>query len=143
MEVPDLGPYADMDWPERQKEHAAMITLLDADVGRLLDLLDERGIADNTLVLFTSDNGPHQEGGNDPYFNDSNGPLRGIKRDLYEGGIRVPLIAAGRPAASPPGETSAHVGAFWDFFPTFVELAGGSVARRPGRHLDGPRFAGQ
>ena len=123
MEVPDLGIYADMDWPEPQKGHAAMISRMDTDVGRLLDRLDEHGIAENTLVLFTSDNGPHREGGNDPDFNDSNGPLRGIKRDLYEGGIRVPLIVrwTGRVAA---GSTSDHVSAFWDYFPTFAELAG-------------------
>ncbi len=123
MEVPDLGPYADQDWPERQKQHAAMITRLDEGVGRLLRKLGEKGIAENTLVLFTSDNGPHREGGNDPDFNDSNGPLRGIKRDLYEGGIRVPLIAVW-PGTTPAGATSDHVGAFWDFFPTFAALAG-------------------
>ena len=123
MEVPDLGIYADKDWPESQKGHAAMISLLDADIGRLLDKLAESGAADNTLVLFTSDNGPHREGGFDPDFNDSNGPLRGIKRDLYEGGIRVPLIARW-PGRTPAGSTSDHVGAFWDLFPTFAELAG-------------------
>ncbi len=124
MEVPSLGQYAEMDWPERQKQHAAMISLLDRDVGRLLDLLAEHGMADNTLVLFTSDNGPHREGGNDPDFNDSNGPLRGIKRDLYEGGIRVPLIARWPAGGTPSGATTDHVGAFWDFLPTFAELSG-------------------
>ncbi len=123
MEVPDYGIYADKDWPEPQKGHAAMITLLDTDIGRLLDKLDEIGVAQNTLVLFTSDNGPHREGGNDPDFNDSNGPLRGIKRDLYEGGIRVPLIARW-PGRTPAGGSSAYIGAFWDFLPTFAELAG-------------------
>ena len=122
MEIPDLGIYADRDWPEQQKGHAAMISLLDKDVGRLLDKLDELGVAENTLVLFTSDNGPHREGGNDPDFNDSNGPLRGIKRDLYEGGIRVPLIARW-PGHVPAGSTSSYAGAFWDFLPTFAELA--------------------
>lgn len=124
MEVPDLGPYADMDWPERQKQHASMITRLDGDTGKLLDLLESKGMADNTLVLFTSDNGPHREGGNDPDFNDSNGPLRGIKRDLYEGGVRVPLIARWPAGGTPKGETTDFVGAFWDFFPTFAELSG-------------------
>ena len=124
MEVPSVGQYADLDWPERQKQHAAMISVLDEDVGELLDLLEEKGIADNTLVLFTSDNGPHREGGNDPDFNDSNGPLRGIKRDLYEGGIRVPLIARWPAGGTPAGETTDHIGAFWDFFPTFAELSG-------------------
>ena len=75
MEVPDLGQYASTDWPPQQKAHAAMISRLDADVGRLLDLLKKLGLDDNTLVFFSSDNGPHREGGNDPDFNDSNGPL--------------------------------------------------------------------
>ncbi|RPH77065.1 MAG: hypothetical protein EHM80_13300, partial [Nitrospiraceae bacterium] len=81
------------------------------------------GLADNTLVLFTSDNGPHREGGFDPQFNDSNGPLRGIKRDLYEGGIRVPLLARW-PGKLSAGSTNSHVGAFWDFLATFADLAG-------------------
>ena len=126
MEVPDLGPYADKDWPERQKQHAAMISRLDAGIGRLLRKLGEKGVAENTLVLFTSDNGPHREGGNDPDFNDSNGPLRGIKRDLYEGGIRVPLIAVW-PGHTPAGQTSGYVGAFWDFLPTFAEASGATA----------------
>ncbi|HYW80367.1 MAG TPA: sulfatase-like hydrolase/transferase, partial [Thermoguttaceae bacterium] len=123
MEVPSLGQYADLDWPEPQKGHAAMISLLDADVGRLLAKLKELGIDDNTLVLFTSDNGPHREGGNDPMFNDSNGPLRGIKRDLYDGGIRVPMIARW-PGKIAPGTTTDLISAFWDFLPTACELAG-------------------
>jgi len=123
MEVPDLGQYADTDWPEPQKGHAAMISRLDSDIGRILGRLEEYGIAENTLVMFTSDNGPHREGGNDPDFNDSNGPLRGIKRDLYEGGIRVPLIARW-PGKIPAGSVSDHVSAFWDYLPTFAELAG-------------------
>src|SRR5690606_20136451 len=93
MEVPDLGAFAAEDWPEPQKRLAAMIARLDRDVGRILDALVQHGIAERTLVLFTSDNGPHREGGNDPDFQDSNGPLRGIKRSLHEGGIRVPLLA--------------------------------------------------
>ena len=70
-----------------------MITRMDRDIGRLVDLLRARGIERRTLVLFISDNGPHQEGGADPVFFKSSGGLRGIKRDLYEGGIRVPMIA--------------------------------------------------
>ncbi|MFP4058835.1 MAG: arylsulfatase, partial [Candidatus Brocadiia bacterium] len=93
MEIPDYGPYKDKDWPEAQKGHAAMISRLDADVGRILDRLRDLGLAEHTLVLFSSDNGPHREGGARPQFFDSNGPLRGIKRDLYEGGIRVPTLA--------------------------------------------------
>ena len=128
MEVPDLGWYRDLDWPPAQKAHAAMISRLDRDVGRLLDLLRELGLDERTLVFFTSDNGPHREGGNNPDFNDSNGPFRGIKRDLYEGGIRVPFIARW-PGRVPAGRVSGQLTAFWDFLPTAAELAG--VARPP------------
>jgi arylsulfatase A-like enzyme len=123
MEVPDLGVYGGKNWPARQKQHAAMISRLDANVGRLMRTLGQKGVAENTLLLFTSDNGPHGEGGNDPELNDSNGPLRGIKRDLYEGGIRVPLIAVW-PGHTPAGQTSDYAGAFWDLLPTFAEMAG-------------------
>lgn len=123
MEVPDYGPYADEDWPEPSKGLAAMISRMDADVGRVMDRLQEHGIAENTLVLITSDNGPHAEGGNDPHYFDSNGPLRGIKRDLYEGGIRVPTIAwwPGRVEA---GSETDYAGYFPDLLPTFADLAG-------------------
>ena len=128
MEVPDQGIYRDKDWPENKKNMAAMVTRMDADVGRLLALLEELGIDDNTLVLFTSDNGPHKEGGNDPEWFDSNGPLRGIKRDLYEGGIRVPML--GRwPGRIKPGTTTDHISAFWDFLPTAAEVAGAKVPK--------------
>ncbi|MBM4024790.1 MAG: arylsulfatase [Planctomycetes bacterium] len=135
MEVPDYGIYADRDWPEPQKGHAAMITRLDSGIGRLLQKLKDLGLDENTLVFFTSDNGPHREGGADPDFFDSNGPLRGIKRDLYEGGIRVPLLARwpGRIAA---GAVTDHISAFWDFLPTCAELAGaGPMANTDGISL--------
>lgn len=102
---------------------AGMMTLLDEQVGQILDLLDELGIADNTLVMLTSDNGPHKEGGHDPDFFDSNGALKGYKRDLYEGGVRAPLLARW-PGTIKPGTTSDHVSAHWDMLPTFCELAG-------------------
>jgi arylsulfatase A-like enzyme len=123
MEVPDFGDYAGEDWPAPQKGHAAMISRMDAGVGRILDRLDERAIARDTVVFFSSDNGPHKEGGAEVEFFDSNGPLRGLKRDLYDGGIRVPMIVRwpGRVAA---GSVSIHTGAFWDFLPTAAELAG-------------------
>ena len=123
MEVPDYGIYKDRDWPEPQKGHAAMVSRLDRDLGRIMETLRKSGIDKKTLVLFTSDNGPHREGGANPEFFDSNGPLRGSKRDLYEGGIRVPLIARW-PGKIRPGTTSHHVSAFWDFLPMFAELAG-------------------
>ncbi|MFW6162325.1 MAG: arylsulfatase [Planctomycetota bacterium] len=123
MEVPDLGPYADKDWPAAQKGTAAMITRMDRDVGRLLALLDKLGIDDQTIVFFTSDNGPHREGGNNPDFFNSNGPLRGIKRDLYEGGIRVPMLVRW-PGKVPAGRTCDEPWAFWDVLPTCCDLAG-------------------
>jgi uncharacterized sulfatase len=132
MEIPDYGIYKDKDWPDPQKGHAAMISRLDADVGIILDRLRNHGIAENTLVLFSSDNGPHHEGGARPEFFDSNGPLRGIKRDLYEGGIRVPLIAW-MPGTIRPGTTSGHPSAFWDFLPTVC----GFVGATPPKSIDG------
>ena len=123
MPVPTDEPYSDEDWPQPQKNHAAMITQLDADMGRMLAKLEELGIAGNTLVIFTSDNGPHAEGGADPDFFQSGGPLRGIKRDLYEGGIRVPAIAWW-PGTITPGQVNHHMWAFEDFLPTCTDLAG-------------------
>lgn len=101
---------------------AAMISLLDEQVGEIRKKLEELGIADNTIIIFTSDNGPHEEGGADPEFFNSNANFRGMKRDLYEGGIRVPLIAYW-PGKIKPGQTSHHISAFWDFLPTVVEIA--------------------
>ena len=113
--------------PDAKATFAAMVTTLDYDVGRIMDELDALGIADNTLVIFTSDNGPASEHGAVAEYFDGSGPLRGIKRDMYEGGIRVPLIASW-PAQIAAGtvDESSHV-AFWDFLPTFAELAGVEV----------------
>jgi len=122
MEVPDLGEYAAMDWPDPQKGHAAMVTRLDSYVGRIMDLLKELGLDDRTIVFFTSDNGPHKEGGNDPNFNDSNGPLRGIKRDLYDGGVRVPFVARW-PGVIRAGQVSDQLVWFADVLPTAADLA--------------------
>ena len=123
MEVPSLGDYAELDWPEPQKGHAAMISLLDADIGRLLARLKELGLDEKTIVFFSSDNGPHKEGGADPKFFDSSGPLRGYKRSLHEGGIRVPMLVRW-PDHVPAGTTSDLPCAFWDFLPTAAELVG-------------------
>ena len=127
MEVPSVGDYQQMDWPEPEKGFAAMVTRLDGDVGRLVDLLHRLGIAERTYLIFTSDNGPHQEGGHSPTFFDSNGPLRGLKRDLYDGGIRVPMIAW-CPSRIAAGSVSEHISGFQDFLPTACEIAGVAVS---------------
>lgn len=102
---------------------AGMMTLLDEQVGQILQVLNELGLDENTLVMLTSDNGPHQEGGHDPEFFNSNGLLKGHKRDLYEGGVRAPLLARW-PGTIKPGSESSHISAHWDMLPTFCELAG-------------------
>ncbi len=122
-EVPDYGIYADKDWPKQDKGQAAMITRMDTDIGRLLDLLNELGLAENTLVIFTSDNGPHNEAGHNPKRFNPSGPLTGMKRSLTEGGIRVPAIAWW-PGTVRPGGVSDHLGYFGDFFATACELSG-------------------
>jgi arylsulfatase A len=112
--------------PHPKAAFAAMITRMDSDIGSLVDLLKARGIDRRTLVLFTSDNGPHREGGADPVFFRSAGDLRGIKRDLYEGGIRVPMIARW-PGTIPAGRASAHPWAHWDMLPTLADVAGAPI----------------
>ncbi|GAB3899224.1 arylsulfatase [Larkinella knui] len=101
---------------------AAMVTKMDQDMGRLGALLKELGLDDNTYVFFTSDNGPHKEGGADPEFFNSSGPLKGIKRDLYEGGIRVPMIVKA-PGKIPANQVSSAIWASWDVLPTICQLA--------------------
>lgn len=123
QEVPDHGIYEDEDWTEPNKGQAAMISRMDADVGRIVAKLREKEVEKNTLIIFSSDNGHHKEGGNDPEFFDANGPLRGMKRDLTEGGVRVPTIAWW-PGTIAPGRESDHVAYFGDFLATAAELAG-------------------
>ena len=120
--VPSQDPYTEKSWPQEQKNVAAMITRMDTDVGEILDLLKTYGIDNNTIVFFSSDNGPHSEGGHNYNYHDANGPLRGGKRDLYEGGIRVPMIVR-LPGTIQPGRTSSLLTAFWDFLPTVAEIA--------------------
>jgi len=115
------GPYQSQEEP--RAAFAAMVTMLDDQVGQIVALTEELGIADRTLIIFTSDNGAHREGGADPEFFNSNGPYRGHKRDLYEGGVHVPMMAYW-PGTIAPGTTSEHISAFWDMVPTFTELAG-------------------
>ena len=118
-ETPYSGGYHDSEKP--RASFAAMVSLLDKYVGEVLQELKELGIDDNTIVIFTSDNGPHMEGGGDPEFFNSNGPLRGVKRDLYEGGIRVPMIVR-YPNHVKAGSTSDHISAFWDIMPTLADI---------------------
>jgi arylsulfatase A len=132
LQVPDIEPYTKENWPQPEKKFAAMITRMDRDIGRLTALLKELKIDQKTIVMFSSDNGPHKEGGHSPDFFDSNGPLRGIKRDTYDGGIRVPFIVSW-PGHVAAGATSDHISAFWDFLPTSAELLGVS----PPPNLDG------
>lgn len=108
---------------EAHAAFAAMVDHMDEDIGELMAKLEQLGIAENTLVIFTSDNGPHQEGGHDPDYFNSSGGLRGHKRDLYEGGIRVPMIAAW-PGKIPTGTVTDHVSAFQDVLPTMADLTG-------------------
>ncbi len=121
MEVPDQGRYARENWPDGARSYAAMVTRLDDTVGRVMAKLTALGIERNTILLFSSDNGVHAEGRNDPRFFTSSGPLRGIKRDVYEGGIRVPTIAWG-PGLVPAGIVSHHIGSFADLLPTAAAL---------------------
>ncbi|RLD83858.1 MAG: hypothetical protein DRJ07_05890 [Bacteroidetes bacterium] len=109
----------------QEETHAAfagMIYLLDEQVGEIIKKLEDLGIAENTIIIFTSDNGPHKEGGADPDYFNSNSQLRGYKRDLYEGGIRVPMITYW-PGEIAKNTTSDHISAFWDVLPTVCDLA--------------------
>jgi len=115
------GPYGSQS--ESHAAFAAMVTLLDQQVGEVVAKLKELGLEKNTIIIFSSDNGPHLEGGGDPDYFDSNGPLKGYKRDLYEGGIREPMIACW-PEKIAAGSKSNLISAFWDVMPTFAELAG-------------------
>jgi arylsulfatase A-like enzyme len=124
MEVPDYGQYANENWPDPEKGKAAMISRMDASIGELLALLRDLRLDKNTLVIFSSDNGPPaNEGGRLPEFNDSNGPLRGYKGQMYEGGIRVPMIARW-PGRIKPATTTRSPVYFADVMPTVAKLGG-------------------
>ena len=155
-----MEPYLKLGWPEKPKlvdkgnnggggygsqykrgycgqshpnaAYAGMVSRMDRSIGKILDLLDELKLADNTLVIFSSDNGPTPEGGQSPEFFNSNGPLSGGKRSLQEGGIRVPMIARW-PGKIKPNVVSGHPSAFWDFLPTACEVAGIETPK----HIDG------
>ncbi len=121
--MPDGASLGYRSQPTPHAAFVAMITRMDRDIARLTDLIGERKIDRNTLIMFVSDNGPHREGGADPDFFRSSGGLRGIKRDLYEGGIRVPMVARWV-GTIPSGRVSYHEWAHWDMLPTLTELAG-------------------
>src|SRR6266496_905339 len=125
MEVPTDEPYSGERWPQQEKNYAAMVTRLDADVGKIRELLRELGLDGETIVFFNSDNGPQgpDEGGFDPNFFASHGVFRGIKRELYEGGIREPMIVCW-PGKIAAGTVSQQVWAGWDVLPTFAAIAG-------------------
>lgn len=133
---PDARSLGYRSQPEPHAAFAAMITRMDRDIGRLADVIRARGIERRTLIMFISDNGPHREGGADPVFFKSSSGLRGIKRDLYEGGIRVPMIARWV-GTIPAGRVSNHPWAHWDVLPTLAELAGA----QPPAGLDGMSMA--
>ncbi|MGV3756737.1 MAG: arylsulfatase [Verrucomicrobiota bacterium] len=135
MEIPSDAPYTDERWPQTEKNRAAMITKLDADVGKLLAQLKRYKVETNTVVIFTSDNGPWRAGGSDPAFFNATGGLRGQRGELYEGGLRVPLIVwwPGQVASSNVVDTPC---AMWDILPTIGELTGtGSTGKVDGRSL--------
>lgn len=127
------GPYGSQE--ESHAAFVAMINILDDQIGDILNKVRELGLEENTIVLFSSDNGPHLEGGADPDYFNSNGPLKGYKRDLYEGGIRVPFIVSW-PGKIMPKTQSEHISAFWDILPTFAEIAG----KNPPANIDGISF---
>ena len=130
-----VGTYAGTETKNPVATFAGMMTVLDQGVGQVLALLKELGLDENTIVMFTSDNGPHREGGHKPEFFDSNGPLTGLKRDLTEGGIRVPMLARW-PGRIAPGTVTDHLSAFWDVMPTLCDLAGAA----PPADIDGLSF---
>jgi len=140
--VPSDAPYTDRDWPQVEKNYAAMVTMIDRDVGRLMESLEKQGIANNTLVISTSDNGPSAEAKHRPAFFNSAAGLRGTKRDVYEGGIRVPMIARW-PEHVPAGAVSDAPWAFWDVLPTLAEAAGTKVTHRIDGHSMLPALRGE
>jgi arylsulfatase A-like enzyme len=120
---------------EAHAAFAAMVNCIDDYVGDIVAKLEALGITEDTLIIFTSDNGPHMEAGHDPAYFNSNGPFNGVKRDLYEGGIRVPMIATW-PSQIEAGSITSHISAFWDVFPTFAEISGQPIPE----NIDGLSF---
>lgn len=109
--------------PTPRAAYAAMVSHMDRDVGSLVKLVKDFGLEEDTLIIFTSDNGPTFNGGSDSKFFESAGPFRGLKCSAYEGGIRIPFIARWKGKIK-PGTVSNHISAFWDMMPTFCDIAG-------------------
>ncbi|WP_322279365.1 arylsulfatase [Prosthecobacter sp.] len=128
--VPDFGPYADKDWPKQDKGQAAMITRLDSYVGRMMAHLKTLGLAENTLIVFTSDNGPHNESKHDLERFNPNGPYTGIKRSLTDGGIRVPVLTG--------KEQLKHDFLYWEFHEGGFKQAALYQSRWKGIRSGGP-----
>ena len=124
--VPDLGIYKNRNWTKQNKGQAAMVGYLDMMVGQVVERLDTHNLTDDTIIFFTSDNGPHSEGGNDVGFFDANGPVTGIKRAMYDGGIRVPMIVQW-PRRVKAGATTSLVAGGVDFLATAAAIAGVDV----------------
>ncbi|MEK6248780.1 MAG: sulfatase-like hydrolase/transferase, partial [Planctomycetales bacterium] len=124
--------------PQPRAGYAAMISHMDQGVGQIMELVKQLGLDEDTLIMFSSDNGPAwpRFGGTDSTFFNSTAGLRGYKGSLYEGGIRVPLLARW-PGHIQPNEVSDHLGAFWDILPTIADLAGCKISQQ----LDGIRFS--
>ena len=131
MEIPGDHPYSSKPWPKADRDFGGVVDRLDRDVGSVVAKISELGLDQNTIVMFASDNGPHREGGNNPEFFDSNGPVRGIKRDLYDGGIRTPFLVRW-PGTTKPGSVSEEVCAFWDLLPDLCRNWRRHAANRPG-----------
>jgi len=140
-EIASLGRYANEPWTLANRGHAAMITYLDSEVGKILDEVQRQGIDKDTIIIFTGDNGPLVVDGVDPVFFKSSGALRGYKRDLYEGGMRVPLIVRW-PGHSPQGKISSRPTASWDLMQTFADLAGSTEKFRTDGVSIAPDFEG-
>ncbi len=132
LPVPTDAPYSDEPWPQPEKNRAAMIARLDDHIGQLLGQLKSLGIESNTVIFFSSDTGPQTGGGVDPKFFQSAGPFRGQRGELYEGGLRVPMIVSW-PGRIPAGQVSDFPWAAWDFLPTAMQLA----LREPPKNIDG------
>lgn len=131
--------------PFAHAAHAAMISRLDRDFGLLRSYLKKRGLDKNTIIVFTSDNGPHREGGADPNFFSNLQPIRGIKRDLFEGGIKMPTIMWGSSNIMPKSRRNSfekRQGAFWDFMPTLADWCGAKIPAEVKKKIDGKSFAG-